>query len=116
TNLLSAILSFVLNIPESMIINKQNVKIQSSLRGGSSGFMILFKKSVILKQDIYNMDETGFQMGMISTAKVISGSETQESHVKAIQPGNREWVTAIVAVNAAGWALPLHIILAAENH
>lgn len=49
---------------------------------------------------IYNMDETGFQMGMISTAKVICGSETRASYAKTIQPGNREWVTAVVAVNA----------------
>ena len=62
------------------------------------------------------MDETGFQMGVISTAKVVCGSETRESHAKTIQPGNREWVTAIVAVNATGWALPPQIILAAKNH
>ena len=55
------------------------------------------------------MDETGFQMGMISTAKVICGSETQASNAKALQPGNREWVTAIVAVNTTGWALPPQI-------
>ncbi|KKA16494.1 hypothetical protein T310_9910, partial [Rasamsonia emersonii CBS 393.64] len=30
----------------------------------------------ILTQDIYNMDETGFQMHVISTAKVVCGSET----------------------------------------
>ena len=30
----------------------------------------------------------------------------KESHTKALQPGNREWVTWIVAINASGWALP----------
>jgi len=74
------------------------------------------QKYGILEQDIYNMDETGFQMGVISTAKVVCGSETRESHAKTIQPGNRKWVTAIVAVNATGWALPPQIILAAKNH
>ncbi|EED13341.1 conserved hypothetical protein [Talaromyces stipitatus ATCC 10500] len=44
------------------------------------------QKYGIIEQDIYNMDETGFQMGIISTAK-------------ALQPGNREWVTAIEAIN-----------------
>lgn len=53
---------------------------------------------------------------MISTAKVICGSETRESNAKAIQPRNREWVTAIEAVNAARWTLPPQIILAAKNH
>ena len=67
-------------------------------------------------EDIYNMDETGFQMGVTSTAKVVCGSETRQSHAKALQPGNREWVTAIVAINAAGWSLPPQIIFAAVNH
>ena len=69
-----------------------------------------------LEQDIYSKDESGFQMGITSTAKVICGSETWTSNAKAIQPGNCEWVTAIIAVNATGWALPPQIILAADNH
>lgn len=32
------------------------------------------------------------------------------------QSGNCERVTAIIAVNATGWALPPQIILAADNH
>ena len=42
----------------------------------------------IAEQDIYNMDETGFQMGVASTAKVVCGCETRGSHAKSIQPGN----------------------------
>ena len=74
------------------------------------------QKYGILTEDIYNMDETGFQMGVASTSKVICGSETKQSHAKALQPGNREWVTAIIAVNATGWSLPPQIIFAAANH
>ena len=70
----------------------------------------------ILMEDIYNMDETGFQMGVTSTAKVVCGLETKQSHAKALQPGNREWVTAIIAINATGWSLPPQIIFAAVNH
>jgi hypothetical protein len=29
----------------------------------------------ILDEDIYNFDETGFQMGVITTAKVVTGAE-----------------------------------------
>jgi len=86
------------------------------IRGWFKRFHDTIQKHGILEQDIYNMDETGFQMGIISTAKVVCGSETRESHAKAIQPGNREWVTAIIAVNTAGWVLPPQIILAAKNH
>jgi hypothetical protein len=31
----------------------------------------------ILNEDIYNFDETGFQMGVIATAKVVTSSERQ---------------------------------------
>jgi len=55
-------------------------------------------------------------MSVISTAKVVCGSETQESHTRAIQPGNCEWVTAIIIINIAKWVLPPQIILAVENH
>jgi hypothetical protein len=70
----------------------------------------------ILEQDIYNFDETGFQMGVASTAKVITSSHHSTSRVRALQPGNREWVTVIESINASGWALPPMIIFAGKVH
>ncbi|OQD93547.1 hypothetical protein PENVUL_c008G03920, partial [Penicillium vulpinum] len=55
--------------------------------------------------DIYNFDETGFAMGLTATAKVITRSEYYGRR-SLLQPGNREWVTAIECINASGWALP----------
>ena len=74
------------------------------------------EKYGIISKDIYNMDETGFQMGVASTAKVIYGPETKQSHAKSLQPGNREWVTSIIAINVIGWSLPPQIIFAAVKH
>ena len=74
------------------------------------------QKYGILEQDIYNMDETGFQMGVASTSKVICGSETRDSHARSIQPGNREWITIIIAINATGSVLPPQIIFAGKKH
>jgi hypothetical protein len=68
----------------------------------------------ILPEDIYNFDETGFAMGLCATAKVITGSD-RYSRPHLLQPGNREWVTAIEAVNAMGWALPSYIIFKATT-
>ena len=62
----------------------------------------------IVRDDIYNFDETGFAMGLIATAKVVTRAEYCRRFIT--QPGNREWVTAIEAVNASGWALPPCII------
>jgi hypothetical protein len=69
----------------------------------------------IAKEDIYNFDETGFQMGVIATAKVITGSERAGRPV-VTQPGNREWVTIIETANSCGWALPPLIIFEGKVH
>ena len=52
-------------------------------------------------EDVYNFDETGFQMGVIGTAQVVTGSQ-RTGKALVIQPGNREWVTAVEAINASG--------------
>jgi hypothetical protein len=59
--------------------------------------------------DIYNFDETGFAMGLIATAKVITRREYYGRRV-LLQPGNRAWVTTIECINASGWALPPCVI------
>jgi hypothetical protein len=66
-------------------------------------------------EDVYNFDETGFQMGVISTGIVVTGSE-RRNRPRAIQPGNREWVTVIQGVNSQGWAIPPFIIFAGQYH
>ena len=66
----------------------------------------IIKKYKIMQEDIYNIDETGFQMGVTLTAKVVCGFKIKQSSAKAFQPGNREWATSIVTINASGWALP----------
>jgi hypothetical protein len=54
-------------------------------------------------------------MGVISTAKVVTGSERAKRPV-TLQPGNREWVTAIECINTQGWSLPLVIIFEGKVH
>ncbi len=65
--------------------------------------------------DIYNFDETGFMMGIISTAMVVTSSDGR-AKAKMVQPGNREWVTVIQGVNSQGWAVPPFIVVAGKNH
>jgi hypothetical protein len=65
--------------------------------------------------DIYNFDETGFMMGMIASGMVVTGTE-RRGKPKLVQPGNREWVTAIQAVNAEGWLIPPFIVVAGQYH
>jgi hypothetical protein len=69
----------------------------------------------ILNEDVYNFDEASFIIGKITTQLVVTGSE-RRGRLKAIQPGNREWVTVIQGINAAGWAIPPFLIFAGQYH
>src|SRR2546421_274516 len=69
----------------------------------------------ILDSDMYNFDEAGFLMGIISTGMVVTASE-RRSRPKSVQPGDREWVTVIQGVNAEGWAIPPFIIFKGKCH
>jgi hypothetical protein len=65
--------------------------------------------------DFYNFDETGFMMGVICASMVVTRAD-RSGRRKAIQPGNREWATAIICVNAEGWNLPPFVLVKGVNH
>jgi hypothetical protein len=65
--------------------------------------------------DFYNFDETGFMMGMIRARMVVTRSD-RINRPKAVQPGNREWVTAICAVAADGHTVPPFLCIAGRFH
>jgi hypothetical protein len=72
-------------------------------------------KYSIRSEDIWNFDETGFMMGLSQSGMVITGSERQ-GRPKSVQPGNREWITAIPTINAEGQSIPPFIIGAGQYH
>jgi hypothetical protein len=65
--------------------------------------------------DIHNFDETGFQMGVASSSKVITGSE-RRTRPELVQPGDREWVTVIQSICADGSYTPPFIIYKGRVH
>jgi hypothetical protein len=69
----------------------------------------------ILDEDVYNFDEAGFMIGKITTQLVVTGSE-RRCQPKVFQPGNREWTTVILRINAAGWAILPFLIFAGKYH
>ncbi len=75
----------------------------------------MMAKYGIVEEDIHNFDESGFLMGVIATAKVVTGAESR-NRPKTAQPGNREWVTVIQGINSQGWIIPPFIILSGQNH
>ena len=69
----------------------------------------------IRSDDIWNFDETGFMMGLIMAGIAVTGSERQ-GRPKSVQPGNREWITVIQAINAEGQAIAPFIIGSGQYH
>ncbi|RKK76286.1 hypothetical protein BFJ68_g18047 [Fusarium oxysporum] len=69
----------------------------------------------VRSDEIYNFEETGFMMGVIASGMVVTGTE-RRGRPKSVQPGNREWITVIQAINAEGQAIPPFIIGAGQYH
>jgi hypothetical protein len=59
--------------------------------------------------DIWNFDETGFQVGNLKGAAVFVPREIKKAFIR--DPHNRELVTCVECVSAAGEALPSFIIV-----
>jgi hypothetical protein len=69
----------------------------------------------ILDEDIWNFDETGCQIGVITTAKVVTRTD-RAGRPRTVQPGNREWVTIIETISAQGDTIPPLVIFEAIMH
>jgi hypothetical protein len=69
----------------------------------------------ILDEDTYNFDETGFQIGVGGSVKVVTAAEIRLNPIGR-QPGDREWITLIAAVGAGGWLVPPFFIFKGKNH
>lgn len=69
----------------------------------------------ILDCDFYNFDETGFMMGVICASMVVTRAD-RRGRGKQVQPGNREWATAIECINAEGWCLPPFLVIQGAYH
>jgi hypothetical protein len=63
----------------------------------------------VYDKDIHNFDETGFQMGVIGSMKVVTGSE-RRSRPDLVQPGDCEWVTVIQSICSNSSYTPPFII------
>jgi hypothetical protein len=66
--------------------------------------------------DFYNFDETGFMMDMISSSSMVVTRAARRGRGKKLQPGNREWATAIECVSSDGFVLPPSLIVQGEYY
>ena len=65
--------------------------------------------------DFYNFDETGFMIGVIYAAMVVTRSD-RRGRSKAVQPGNREWATAINCISGDGFDIPPFLLVQGAYH
>ena len=63
----------------------------------------------VYNDDIYNFNKIGFQIGIISSIKVVIGLE-RRIRPNLIQLGDQEWVIVIQSIYAAGYTTLLFII------
>jgi hypothetical protein len=68
----------------------------------------------IQDEDIYNFDETGFQIGVTSGEKVIVPKDT--TVVYSADPENKELITSVETLNYGGRKVPPMIIFAGAYH
>jgi hypothetical protein len=69
----------------------------------------------ILDEDTYNFDETRFQISVGGSIKVVTALEIRINPISQ-QPGDREYITLIAAVNAVGWLVPPFFIFKGKNY
>ncbi|KAI9037196.1 uncharacterized protein KD926_000769 [Aspergillus affinis] len=71
----------------------------------------------IQQEDIYNMDEKGFLIGMLSKAKRIFSKPLYEKNgmKQRLQDGNREWITTLACICADGTSLSPGLIYQAAS-
>ena len=68
-------------------------------------------------QDIYNMDEKGFVMGLLGILKVVCDKRLRAEEKALIKHcGKREWVFIIECISADGFPLQPHIIFAGKEN
>jgi hypothetical protein len=65
-------------------------------------------------EDIYNMDEKGFSMGATQKSNVFISVAERQAFLR--QDGNREWVSVIETISAAGKSLLSYIIFKGVYH
>jgi hypothetical protein len=69
----------------------------------------------IQENDIFNFDETGFMMGVISSSMVVTQAD-RKGRRKRVQPGNKEWTTAIACINIESYDILSFLIVKGTYH
>jgi DDE superfamily endonuclease/Tc5 transposase DNA-binding domain len=105
------------NIHSKLGKNIDALRIQSTsltdLRAWFSLFRRVLTENKVAIEDVWNMDESGLAIGCCTHQKVIGSSSSSRTYKKA--PQNREWVSIVETVSAAGKHIRCLVIFKGKN-
>lgn len=78
-------------------------------------FQNIQAKYSVVDTDIYNFDKTSFMIGQICPRMVVIYTN-QCGRSKAVQPGNREWATAIICIDGEGGSILPFLVVQGAYH
>jgi DDE superfamily endonuclease/Tc5 transposase DNA-binding domain len=77
-------------------------------------FQRLQEKYSVQKEDIWNFDETGFQIGVGKSQWIVTASRVKKQYLPS--DNNRDYVTAVEAISAGGAVIEPMLILTGKVH
>ena len=86
----------------------------ASIEAWYKDFHSTYLEKGIQASDCWNMDESGFQIGMGRNQKIITKEVGQQAYIGSVS--NRELVTVVEAISGGGKAIPPMVILQGKIH
>ena len=102
----------------------KNIDIQRSKADNSKSYQLFYsllqeklQQHRVLPQNIYNMDEKGFTIGLLTTQRrIFTKALFQKGQVLGSnEDGNREWITVLATICADGTWLPPGILYKSKS-
>ena len=106
-NFLNRHLEFKTKYTRNLDQSRKDAGSSETLKDWFELYKTIRAKYGVADEDIYNMDEKGFAMGIGDSSKVIINRKTTPFNVHS---GNRDWVSLIECISSRGTVLPAYII------
>ena len=92
---------------------RKNAHDVESVRKAYERFQTGVQERGILREDTWNMDETGFRIGCGIVHAVVTVDKSKP--LRFVDPDNRDYVTSVECISAGGWSIPPFMILKAAH-
>jgi hypothetical protein len=96
-------------------VKRQKTHTTADFEGHFQRFKAVVLKYGILKDDLYNIDETGFRIGVGRAYKIIT-RRNNKKRLYLPDPDNRKSITSIESICADRSGIPPLVILSMQTH